>query len=87
MEKVQLDYGAKKDAKHFLRCFDAVRKLKMYWNKWITAIEQLLTENRLTKLAIPTIFRWMKALGFKYEVRRKIYYVHGHEKPEMKKYR
>ena len=50
-------------------------------------IEQLLNENRLTKLSIPTIFRWMKALGFKYEVQRKIYYVDGHEKPETKKYR
>jgi hypothetical protein len=50
-------------------------------------MEQLLGENRLTKLSIPTIFRWMKCLGFKYEVRRKIYYVDGHEKPETKKYR
>ena len=37
LEKVELDYSVKKDTKHFLRCFDAVRKLKMYWNKWITA--------------------------------------------------
>ena len=48
---------------------------------------QLLGENRLTILSIPTIYRWMRRLGFKYEVRRKIYYVDGHEKPETKKYR
>ena len=29
----------------------------------------------------------MKALGFKYEVPRKIYYVDSHEKHETKKYR
>ena len=23
--------------KHFLRCFDAVCKLNIYWNRWITA--------------------------------------------------
>ena len=34
---VKLDLGVKKDTKHYLRCFDAVRKLQKYWNKWITA--------------------------------------------------
>jgi hypothetical protein len=48
---------------------------------------QLLLENQLTKVSIPTIFRWMRRLGFKYEIRRKCYYVDGHEKPETKKYR
>jgi hypothetical protein len=32
-------------------------------------MEQLLHENRLTKVSITTIFRWMRQLGFKYETR------------------
>ena len=41
LEKVELDYCCvKKDTKHFLRCLNhAVRKLKIYWNKWITPDE------------------------------------------------
>jgi hypothetical protein len=50
-------------------------------------MQQLLQENQLTKVSMTTIFRWMRRLGFKYEVRRKCYYVDGHEKPETKKYR
>jgi hypothetical protein len=51
-------------------------------------MKQLLQENQLTKVSMATIFRWMRRLpGFKYEVRRKCYYVDGHEKPETKKYR
>ncbi len=50
-------------------------------------MEQLLEENQLTKLSMTTVFRWMGRLGFKYETRRKTYYVDGHEKPETKKYR
>ncbi len=50
-------------------------------------MEQLLRENQLTKVSITTIFRWMRRLGFKYEVCQKCYYVNGHEKPETKKYR
>jgi len=34
-----------------------------------------------------TIYRWMKALGFRYEMRRKGYYVDGHEKPSTVAYR
>ena len=50
-------------------------------------MEALLQENQLTKLSMTTVFRWMSRLGFKYETRRKTYYVDGHEKPETKKYR
>jgi hypothetical protein len=32
-------------------------------------MEELLAENQLTKVSIPTIFRWMRRLGFKYEIR------------------
>jgi hypothetical protein len=47
----------------------------------------LLQQHRLTTLSVPTIYRWMRLLGFKYEQRRKCYYVDGHEKPETKAYR
>ena len=50
-------------------------------------LEQLLQENRLTKIAVSTIYRWMERLGFKYEPRKKCYYVDGHEKPETIIYR
>ena len=55
-------------------------------NKTYT-MAQLLGKNQLTKLSVPTIFRWMKCIDFKYEVQRKIYYVNGHDKPDSKKYR
>jgi hypothetical protein len=48
---------------------------------------ELLKENWLTKLSIPTIYQWMSLLRFKYESRKKCYYVDGHEKPETKAYR
>ena len=31
---------------------------------------ELLQEHRLTKLSMPTIYRWMRILGFKYEPRK-----------------
>lgn len=50
-------------------------------------VESILKENGLVKLSIPTIYRWMRRLGFKYEVRKKCYYVDTHEKPDNKRYR
>jgi hypothetical protein len=38
-------------------------------------MEQLLEENQLTKRSMTAVFRWMGRLGFKYETRRKTYYV------------
>jgi transposase len=35
----------------------------------------LLRENRLTKLTLETVYRWLDRLGFKYEARKKGYYV------------
>ena len=49
--------------------------------------EQLLHDNTLTKLSVPTVYHWLKVLGYKYEVRKKCYYVDNHEKPETKLYR
>jgi hypothetical protein len=34
-----------------------------------------------------TVFNWLHRLGFKYEPRRKNYYVDAHEKPKVKLYR
>ena len=48
---------------------------------------ELLNGHSLTNLSIPTIYRWMRILGFKYESRKRCYYVDGHEKPETKTYR
>jgi hypothetical protein len=47
----------------------------------------LLRENRLTKLTLETIHRWLDRLGFKYEAKKKGYYVDNHEKPETVAYR
>ena len=41
----------------------------------------------LTKLCPGTVYRWLKLLGFTYEVQRKGYYVDGHEKPATITYR
>ena len=50
-------------------------------------IADLLRENRLTKLTLETVYRWLDRLGFKYEARKKGYYVDNHEKPETVSYR
>ncbi len=34
-----------------------------------------------------TVYRWMRALDFKYKVHKKGFYVDGHEKPAMLQYR
>jgi hypothetical protein len=45
-----------------------------------------LKHYRLSKVAMQTIYRWMKALGFRYEMQKKGYYVDGHEKPSTVAY-
>jgi hypothetical protein len=47
----------------------------------------LLCENRHTKLTLETVYHWLDHLGFKYEARKKGYYVDNHEKPETVAYR
>ena len=49
--------------------------------------EQFLLTYGLTKISICTIARWMHAVGFKYETRRKHYFVDGHEKADTLAYR
>ena len=50
-------------------------------------LEDVLKENQLTKLTLNTVYRYMERLDFKYEPRKKCYYVDGHEKPETIAYR
>ena len=50
-------------------------------------MDDLLKENRLTKLTLETVYRWFHRLGFKYEARKKGYYVDTHEKPDTVVYR
>jgi hypothetical protein len=47
---------------------------------------ELLGEYDLTTESITTVYCWMVCLRFKYEVRRKGYYIDGHEKPAMIEY-
>ena len=47
----------------------------------------LFKEFRLKKLTLATVYNWMKHLGFRYERRRKCYYVDNHEKPANIQYR
>jgi arginine repressor len=42
--------------------------------------QKLLKQYGLTCISPSTVCRWLKVLGFKYEVRKKGYYVNGHEK-------
>jgi hypothetical protein len=48
---------------------------------------ELLHEYGLSTLSVGTVCRWMNRLGFKYCVRKKSYYVDGHERPGTVTYR
>ena len=47
----------------------------------------LFKEFNIRTLTIPTVWAWMKQLGFKYEVRKKSYYVDNHDSQENVLYR
>jgi hypothetical protein len=49
-------------------------------------VEAFFKQNGLTKLNIPTVYRWIRKLGFKYQVREKCYYADNHQKPENQKH-
>ena len=49
--------------------------------------EEVLKQYRLTKVCLNTVNNWMTELGFKYSVRKKTYYVDGHEKVDTVLYR
>lgn len=63
------------------------RKLELGLEDIEYGSQQLLEELKIPKLSIPTIYWWMRRLGYRYEVRKKSYYVDNHEKPENKRYR
>jgi len=48
---------------------------------------QILKRHKFLKLCIHTINNWMYLVGFKHNVRRKTYYVHGHAHPHNILYR
>ena len=50
-------------------------------------VKLLLKQYGLSCVCIGTVCNWMKKLGFKYQVRKKAYYVDGHERPATVEYR
>ena len=50
-------------------------------------LSHLLEQYGLKNLSLPTVQRWMKKLGFKYEMRKKTYYVDSHDSNENIEYR
>ena len=54
--------------------------------KYDESVARLMQEHGLKKICPSTIYGWMKLLGFKYEPRKKGYYVDGHEKPATIEY-
>ena len=50
-------------------------------------IKAILRPYGLTCVSPSTVYRWMLSLGFRYEPRRKGYYVDGHERPATVQYR
>ena len=51
------------------------------------SMHDLLQEHGLTKICVSTVYKWLKQLGFRFEARKKCYYVDGHERPETIAYR
>ena len=49
--------------------------------------EDVLQKFQLTSICFQTIYNWMNKFGFKYQPRRKTFYVDGHERPETVEYR
>ena len=49
-------------------------------------MEELYKENNIRTFSEHSIYNWMDALGFKFNARKKTYYVDGHKKPETVKY-
>jgi hypothetical protein len=54
--------------------------------QYMNDLKILLGKYGLKTMKMSTVCHWMKSLGFKHEVRRKGYYVDGHEKPSTIEY-
>ena len=50
-------------------------------------MNEVMRENQLRTFCMQTMTNWMHALDFKYDCRRKTYYVDGHEDPDVVQYR
>ena len=66
---------------------DLLQKRKEETGNNMLTMEQMLGEYGLKKLTIMTMYRWMRSLGFQYSIKTKTYYVDGHERPDVVKYR
>ena len=62
---------------------DAKQMLKAIYDN---ELKKLLKQYGLTCISPSTVYQWMIHLGFKYEPRKKGYYIDGHEKPAMVAY-
>ncbi len=63
------------------------RKEEMSEEEYTEVVRQVLKPYQFTCISISTVSHWLQVLGFKYEVRKKGYYVDGHEKPSTIEYR
>ena len=66
---------------------EIVKNIGTYRKDHDYCIDKLLSENGLKSLSIRTVNRWMHKLGFKYQTRKKTYYVDTHESSANVKYR
>jgi hypothetical protein len=66
---------------------DLLQKRKEETGINMLTMEQMLGEYGLKKLTMPTMYRWMRSVGFQYSMKTKTYYVDGHERPDVVKYR
>ena len=64
-----------------------VRKDDMEEEEYQKELRRILKPYRLVTVCMSTVQRWLHLLGFKYELRKKSYYVDGHEKPATIQYR
>ena len=79
------------DAVHEFLLKDAlpklVKKIQLEQNCPTYSLQLLLKDYKLSTLCVKTVYNWMIKLGFKYEVRKKSYYVDSHESQENVSYR
>jgi hypothetical protein len=54
---------------------------------YVNDVKVLLGKYGLKTVGVSTVCQWMKCIGFKYAVRKKVYYVDGQEKPGTVEYR
>ena len=91
--EVDDDHQGSVDEDHGLKANIGANNEKNYYDsKKIDEIvaaskSALLKYYGLSTLCVSTVYRWMKALGMKYCPRKKNFYVDGHERKDVVKYR